>query len=115
MRTQTVVPGGRRFNALVTCTIANGAFADIKLTLVAVVAVRALTPCFMIALFVVTSSTILTRVACFTAIIVLTVLAGEVSRAATHVAVSLVDARAAVQTGHAIFASSRVVLTVKQA
>ena len=82
---------------------------------VAVVAASALTPCSSKPLDVITSSAIFTQVSVFAAIKVLAMFASEVFRALTHVAVSFVDALAVIQTWHAIFASSRVRLTVKPA
>ena len=83
------------------------------LATLAVVAVSAVTTCTARPLFVITATAILTSIVYLALTIVLTVFAGEVLTALTHVAtVSVVDARATVQTGHAIITSSRVALTV---
>ena len=115
MRTQTIA-SVTRFNALGTSALeVTGASADVMLAAVAVVAVSALTRCSSKPLDVITSSAIFTQVSVLTAIKILAMFACDVFRALTHVAVSLVDALAVIQTCHAIFASSVVRLTVKPA
>ena len=81
----------------------------------AVVAISALTLPHMISLYVVATSAIFTKVSVFAAIKILAMFACEFFRALTHVVVSLVDARAVIQTCHAILTSSGVALTVKPA
>ena len=97
MRTQTRVPV-TRFNALVpsACFKVIVARADFILAPAAVVGVSASTPYYMTDLSVITSSAIFTQVSVFAAIKVLAMFACEVLRTLTHVAVSLVKARAAV-------------------
>ena len=116
MRTETIVPV-TGFNALVSSAyrIVTVTLADVMLAPVTIVVISAVTPCFIRPLSVVASSAILTRVVDMTAVVLLTVFAGEVFMTLAHVAVSLVDTCAVIQAGHAILTSSRVRLTVDQA